>query len=195
MSTTKQTTTKKEVTPMTDKTTKNNQTTQTTTAPGKTTHSVTDGPRPNTITLRLQRTINAPAKRIYECFLDADAYAKWLPPHGFSGKVHKMEPKVGGTFRMSFSTIGRSWTQAFGGTYTDLKPYTRIVHTDHFETDDPSQKGEMTVTIDLTPVPGGTRLDITQAGIPKGPSASGAPIGWGQSLDNLASLCEQELPF
>ncbi|HUR62469.1 MAG TPA: SRPBCC domain-containing protein [Candidatus Thermoplasmatota archaeon] len=164
-------------------------------APGKTTHTVSDGPRPNTITLRLQRTIHAPAKRIYECFLDADAYAKWLPPHGFTGKVHSMEPRVGGSFRMSFSTIGRSWTQSFGGTYRELKPYSRIVHTDHFETDDPSQQGEMTVTIELTPVAGGTRVDITQAGIPKGPSASGAPIGWGQSLDNLASLCEQELPF
>ena len=169
--------------------------TTTPTPASKTTHTVTEGPRPNTITLRLQRTIKAPAQRIYECFLDPDAYAKWLPPHGFTGKVHAMAPKVGGDFRMSFSTINRSWTQSFGGKYTELKPYSRIVHTDHFETDDASQKGEMTVTIEFTPVADGTRVDITQAGIPKGPSASGAPIGWGQSLDNLANLCEQELPF
>lgn len=162
---------------------------------GKTVHDVQDGPRPNTITLRLSRIIHAPAERVYQAFLDPDAYAKWLPPHGFSGKVHKMEPKVGGQFRMSFSTINRSWTNFFGGTYTELVPHSKIVHTDHFESDDPSMQGEMTVTILLSPVPGGTRLDITQAGIPKGPSASGAPIGWGQSLDNLARLCEQELPF
>ncbi|HLF15897.1 MAG TPA: SRPBCC domain-containing protein, partial [Candidatus Thermoplasmatota archaeon] len=89
----------------------------------------------------------------------------------------------------------RGWTQAFGGTYLELKPYERIVHTDAFETDDPSQKGIMTVTIDLKEVPGGTEVNILQEGIPKGPAADGAPIGWGQSLDNLQRLCEQEVPF
>lgn len=162
---------------------------------GKTTATTSEGPRPNTLTLRLSRVIQAPPERIYQCFLDPDASAKWLPPHGFTGKVHGMEAKVGGKFRMSFSTINRSWTHFFGGTYRELVPGKRIVYTNHFETDDPSMQGEMLVTIDLTPVAGGTRLDITQAGIPKGPAADGSPIGWSQSLDNLAALCEQELPF
>lgn len=147
-----------------------------------------------TTTLRLQRTIKAPAERIYQCFLDPDAYAKWLPPHGFTGKVHAMEAKVGGSFRMSFSTINRGWTHFFNGTYRELVPNRRIVHTDRFE--DPAMgAGEMTVTIDLEPVKGGTRLSIVQSGIPAGPAGDGAPYGWSQSLDNLAALCEQELPF
>jgi uncharacterized protein YndB with AHSA1/START domain len=147
-----------------------------------------------TTTLRLERIIRAPAERIYQCFLDPDAYAKWLPPHGFTGKVHGMEPKVGGTFRMSFSTIDRRWTHFFHGSYKELVPGRRIVHTDRFE--DPAMgEGEMTVTIDLEPVEGGTRVRIVQSGIPRGPAADGAPYGWSQSLDNLAALCEQELPF
>lgn len=160
---------------------------------GATQATVTPGPD-GTTTLRLVRTIKAPPERVYQCFLDPDAYAKWIPPHGFTGKVHKMEPKVGGTFRMSFSTINRSWTHAFGGIYKELVPNRRIVHTDKFE--DPSMgEGEMTVTIDLKPVPGGTELTIVQSGIPKGPAGEGAPYGWSQSLDNLATLCEAELPF
>jgi uncharacterized protein YndB with AHSA1/START domain len=166
----------------------------TTTKHGATTATTSAGPRPDSLTLRLSRVIKAPPERIYQCFLDADAYAKWLPPHGFTGKVHKMEPKVGGSFRMSFSTINRSMTHFFGGTYKELVPNKRIVHTDRFE--DPAMgAGEMTVTIELTKVEGGTRVDIVQAGIPKGPAADGAPVGWSQSLDNLAALCEQELPF
>lgn len=160
---------------------------------GATTANVSAG-ADGTTTLRLVRIIKAPAERIYQCFLDPDAYAKWLPPHGFTGKVHHMEPKVGGAFRMSFSTINRSWSHAFGGKYIELTPYKRIVHTDKFE-DETMGKGTMTVTIDLKPVKGGTEITIVQAGIPKGPAAEGAPYGWSQSLDNLAALCEQELPF
>ena len=142
-----------------------------------------------TLTLRLTRVIKAPAERIYQCFLDADAYAKWLPPHGFTGKVHKMEPKVGGAYRMSFSTIDRKMTHFFGGKFVELVPNQRIVHTDRFE--DPAMGlSEMTVTIDLVPVQGGTRLEIEQRGIPAGPAADGAPYGWSQSLDNLAALCQ-----
>lgn len=147
-----------------------------------------------TVTLRLKRVLRAPPERIYQAFLDPDAYAKWLPPDGFVGQVHKMESKVGGTFRMSFSTVSKSWTNFFGGTYTELVPNRRIVHTDHFETDDPMMKGEMKVTIILTPVEGGTEISITQEGIPQ-PVASGSPYGWAQSLDNLARLVEPELPF
>lgn len=148
-----------------------------------------------TLTLHLVRVIKAPAERVYQAFLDADALAKWLPPNGFTGKVHKLDAKVGGSYRMSFSTINKSWTQAFGGKYKELVPNKRIVHTDKFETDDPTMQGEMEVTIDFKPVKEGTELTITQKGIPKGPSADGAPTGWSQSLDNLARLCEQELPF
>lgn len=160
---------------------------------GKTSATVTPA-ADGTTSLRLVRVIKAPAERIYQCFLDPDAYAKWIPPHGFTGKVHKMDPKVGGTFRMSFSTINRSWSHAFGGKYLELVPNKRIVHTDKFE-DESMGKGTMTVTIDLKPVKGGTELTIVQAGIPKGPAGEGAPYGWSQSLDNLATLCEQELPF
>ena len=157
---------------------------------GATTANVNGNPD-GTTTLRLTRVIKAPAERIYRCFLDADAYAKWLPPHGFSGKVHKMEPKVGGTYRMSFSTIDRKMTHFFGGKFVELVPNKRIVHTDRFE--DPAMGlSEMTVTIDLVPVKGGTELRIEQRGIPKGPAADGAPYGWSQSLDNLANLCEVE---
>ena len=157
---------------------------------GATTATVGGNPD-GTTTLRLTRVIKAPAERVYQCFLDADAYAKWLPPHGFTGKVHKMEPKVGGSYRMSFSTIDRKMSHVFGGRFVELVPNKRIVHTDKFE--DPAMgTSEMTVTIDLVPVKGGTRLDIEQRGIPKGPAADGAPYGWSQSLDNLAALCEVE---
>jgi uncharacterized protein YndB with AHSA1/START domain len=157
---------------------------------GATTAAVAGNPD-GTTTLRLTRVIKAPAERIYRCFLDADAYAKWLPPHGFSGKVHKMEPKVGGTYRMSFSTLDRKMTHFFGGRFVELVPNKRIVHTDKFE--DPAMgTSEMTVTIDLVPVKGGTELRIEQRGIPAGPAADGAPYGWSQSLDNLAALCEVE---
>ena len=157
---------------------------------GATTANVAGNPD-GTLTLRLTRVIKAPAERVYQCFLDADAYAKWLPPHGFSGKVHKMEPKVGGSYRMSFSTIDRKMTHFFGGKFVELVPNKRIVHTDKFE--DPAMGlSEMTVTIDLVPVKGGTELRIEQRGIPKGPAADGAPYGWSQSLDNLARLCEVE---
>jgi uncharacterized protein YndB with AHSA1/START domain len=156
--------------------------------------TVTLSKSPTSSSIRLVRTIKAPPERIYQAFLDPDAMAKWLPPHGFTGHVHHIEPKVGGTYRMSFSTLNRSWTHFFGGTYKELVPGKRIVHTDRFE--DPAMgKSEMTVTIDLKPVPGGTEVHILQEGIPAGPAADGAPYGWSQSLDNLVRLCEAELPF
>jgi len=162
---------------------------------GATTASTETNPD-GTLTLRLRRTIKAPAERIYQCFLDPDALAKWIPPHGFIGHVHKMEPKVGGSYRMSFSTINKSWTQSFGGTYQELVPGKRIRYTDAFESDDPAMaKAKMSVTIEFVPVKDGTELRIEQRGIPKGPAADGAPYGWSQSLDNLAHLCEAELPF
>ncbi|HEV8360194.1 MAG TPA: SRPBCC family protein [Candidatus Thermoplasmatota archaeon] len=148
-------------------------------------------------TLRLQRVFKAPAERIYQAFLDPDALAKWSPPHGFTGHVHHLDARVGGTFRMSFSTINRSFTHFFGGTYLELKPHERIVHTDKFEGDDPvfPSDHEMIVTITLRTVEGGTEVTIVQENIPPGPAAEGAPEGWKQSLDNLARLVEAELPF
>jgi uncharacterized protein YndB with AHSA1/START domain len=153
--------------------------------------------KPEMSTLRLTRVIKAPAERIYKAFLDPDALAKWLPPHGFTGHVDKLEPRVGGSYRMSFSTINRSWTQFFGGKYVELKPYEKIVHTDKFEGEIPDwPTGHvMTVTILLKPVKGGTEVNIEQGPLPKGPMSEGAPVGWGQSLDNLQRLCEQEVPF
>jgi len=161
---------------------------------GATTAIVTTSPQ-KTITLRLKRHIKASPEKIYKAFTDGDALAAWLPPHGFIGKMHSYEPKVGGKFRMSFYTATKSWQNTFGGTYEELVPYSKIVHTDKFETDDPSMQGEMRVTILLTAKDDGTLLEIEQAGIPAGPSASGAPYGWAQSLDKLAQLVEPELPF
>ena len=159
---------------------------------GDTTITLSKG---KTTSLRLVRVIKAPAERIYQCFLDPDAMAKWLPPNGFTGKVHSIDAKVGGSYRMSFNTIDRKWGHSFGGKYLELVPGRRIVHTDKFESDDPIMGGaDMKVTIDFKPVPGGTELTIVQEGIPAGPAADGAPYGWSQSLDNLARLCEAELP-
>jgi uncharacterized protein YndB with AHSA1/START domain len=170
-------------------------TASTTTKHGATTATTAEGPRPNTLTLRLVRVIKAPARRIYDCFLDADAMAKWMPPHGFTGHVHDNHAKVGGGYRMSFSTIDRSWKHTFTGAYLELVPGKRIRYTNKFEASDPVMPNtEMEVTIDFKPIKGGTELTIVQAGIPAGPAADGSPYGWSQSLDNLANLCEAELP-
>ncbi|MHB8603717.1 MAG: SRPBCC domain-containing protein [Thermoplasmatota archaeon] len=147
-----------------------------------------------TLTLRLKRHIKAKPEKIYDAFLDPDALAAWLPPHGMVARTHSLEPRVGGKFRMSFYTINKSWSNSFGGTYLELVPGKKIVHTDVFETDDPAMKGEMRVTITLKPVEGGTLIEIEQSGIPA-PVASGSPYGWSQSLDKLAQLVEPDLPF
>ena len=160
---------------------------------GLTTATVSTTPQ-KTVTLRLKRVIKASPEKIYKAFTDADALAAWLPPHGFVGKMHSFEPKVGGKFRMSFYTVTKSWENTFGGTYIELVPNRKIVHTDKFESDDPAMQGEMKVTILLSPHAEGTLLEITQEGIPP-MAASGAPYGWSQSLDKLAQLVEPELPF
>jgi uncharacterized protein YndB with AHSA1/START domain len=148
----------------------------------------------STVTLRLKRVIKATPEKIYKAFLDPDALAAWLPPHGMVARTHSMDARVGGTFRMSFYTVNKSWSSSFGGTYVELVPSKKIVHTDKFETDDPSMQGEMRVTIQLTPVAEGTLIEIVQEGIPA-PVAAGSPYGWSQSLDKLAQLVEPELPF
>jgi uncharacterized protein YndB with AHSA1/START domain len=147
-----------------------------------------------TATLRLSRVIKAKPEKVYGAFIDGDALAAWLPPHGFVGRMHSNDPRVGGTYRMSFHTVTKSWSHTFGGRWDELVPGKRIVHTDRFETDDPAMQGEMRVTIELTPVPEGTLVEIEQAGIPLA-VAGGSPYGWAQSLDKLAQLVEPDLPF
>ena len=161
---------------------------------GETTAIVNTNPN-KTVTLRLKRVIHAPPERVYQAFLDPDALAAWLPPHGMVARTHEMDARVGGKFRMSFYTVNKSWTSTFGGTYLELVPNKRIVHTDKFESADPSMQGELRVTITLTPVDGGTLVEVEQAGIPAGPMSGGAPYGWSQSFEKLAQLVEPELPF
>jgi uncharacterized protein YndB with AHSA1/START domain len=148
-----------------------------------------------TVTLRLKRVIHAPPEKIYKAFLDPDALAAWFPPHGFVARTHELDARVGGKVRFTFYTLSKSWSSTSSGTYLELVPNRRIVSTSRFETDDPTQRSQMRLTVTLTPVEEGTLVEIENAGIPAGPSASGAPYGWSQSLDKLAQLVEPELPF
>src|SRR3989304_3265814 len=144
----------------------------------------------STGTVRLSRVIKAPAERIYNVFLDPDAFAKWIPPGGYTGKVHAMEPKVGGTYRMSFTSLDKKDHSTFGGKYLELVPFTKIRYTDVFETDNPEMIGEMVTTITLRKVSGGTEVKIEHTGIPKLIPAEMAKMGWQSSLQNLAALVE-----
>lgn len=141
--------------------------------------------------VRLYRVIRAPAERIYRAFLDADALVKWMPPNGFTGKVHHIVPKVGGTYRMSFTNITTGQTHTFGGTYLELIPNERIRNTDRF--DDPNLPGEMVTTVSLKSVPCGTGLEIVQDGIPEAIPLEGCYLGWQESLTLLANLVEAEI--
>ena len=143
-------------------------------------------------TVHLHRVLRAPPERIYKAFLNADALAKWLPPHGFTCKVHHLEPKVGGTYRMSFSNFGTGSEQFFGGEYLELVPNERIRHTDQFE--DPNLPGEIQVTVSLIPVSCGTELNIVQEGIPEAIPVEMCYLGWQESLAQLATLVEAEIP-
>ena len=145
---------------------------------------------PNTI--RLHRVLRAPAERIYRAFLDADAMAKWLPPNGFTGKVHRLDAKVGGTYQMSFTNFGTGRSHSFGGKYLDLVPHERIRHTDTF--DDPNLPGEMQTTITLKKVSCGTELNIVHEGIPEVIPPEACCLGWQESLTLLAKLVEAEIP-
>ena len=146
----------------------------------------------NTHTIRLHRVFGAPAERVYRAFLDADAMAKWLPPNGFTGKVHHADAKVGGTFKMSFTNFGTGKSHSFGGSYLELTPHERIRYTDKF--DDPNLPGEIMVTINLKPVSCGTEVHITQEGIPAVIPAEACYMGWQESLILLAKLVEPEIP-
>lgn len=147
---------------------------------------------PETHTIRLHRVLRAKPERVYRAFLDADAKAKWLPPHGFTGKVHHIDPKVGGTYRMTFTNFTTGSSHSFGGTYVELVPHERIRYTDKFE--DPNLPGEMQVTILLKEVFCGTELNITQEGVPAMIPAEACYMGWQESLILLAQLVEPEIP-
>jgi uncharacterized protein YndB with AHSA1/START domain len=146
----------------------------------------------NTNEVRLHRVLRAPAERIYRAFLDADAMAKWLPPNGFTGKVHQMEAKVGGTYKMSFTNFGTGKSHSFGGAYVELKPHERIRYTNKF--DDANLPGQMQTTIVLRQVFCGTEVNITQEGIPAMIPAEACYLGWQESLALLAKLVEAEIP-
>jgi len=145
-----------------------------------------------TNTVRLHRVLRASPEKIYRAFLDPDAMVKWLPPHGFTGKVHQMDARVGGTYRMSFTNFGSGNTHSFGGKYLELVPNKHICHTDQFE--DSNLPGEMQTTISLTSVSCGTEVDIVQEGIPEAIPTEACYLGWQESLTLLAQLVEAEIP-
>ncbi len=145
----------------------------------------------STNTVRLHRVLRAPAERIYRAFLDADAMTKWLPPDGFTGKVHHLEARVGGMYRMSFTNFTNGHSHSFGGTYLELVPNERICHTDKF--DDPNLPGEMRTTIVFKPVLCGTEISVTQEGIPAMIPTEMCYLGWQESLALLARLVEAEI--
>ena len=143
-------------------------------------------------TIKLHRVLRAPADRVYRAFLDPDALAKWLPPNGFTCKVHEMNAKVGGGFRMSFTNFSSGKSHSFGGTYIDLTSHERIRYTEKF--DDPNLPGEMQTTIALKKVSCGTEVTIVQEGIPAAIPAEACYLGWQESLVSLAKLVEPEIP-
>jgi len=144
-----------------------------------------------TNTIRMHRVLRAPGERIYRAFTSPDAFAKWLPPHGFFGKVHQMDPKVGGIYRMSFTNLTTGHSHAFGGRYLELVPGERLRYTAVFE--DPHMPGEMTTTVDLAKVLVGTDIRIEQSGIPAMIPVEACHLGWQESLALLAQLVEPEI--
>jgi uncharacterized protein YndB with AHSA1/START domain len=142
-------------------------------------------------TIRLHRVFKTTPERLYKAFLDPDAMAKWLPPHGFTGKVHQMDARVGGTYKMSFTNFSTGSSHSFGGEYLELVPGKRIVHTDRF---DSGLVGTMTVTVEMKKVIVGTELNVTQEGVPDAIPAEACYLGWGESLELLKLLVEPEIP-
>lgn len=145
-----------------------------------------------TNSIRLHRVLRAPPGRVYRAFLDPDAMAKWLPPNGYTGKVHHADVRVGGSYKMSFTNFASGHSDSFGGEYLELVPNERIRHTDRF--DDPKLPGEMHTTISLKPVSCGTELSIMQEGIPEAIPPEACCLGWQESLTLLAKLVEAEIP-
>ncbi len=142
-------------------------------------------------TIRLHRVLRAAPERVYRAFLDADAMAKWLPPNGFTGKVHHLDAKVGGTHKMSFTNFTTGKSHAFGGRYLEMRPNELIRYTDKF--DDPNLPGEMQVTVTLKKVSCGTELTIVQEGVPEVIPAEACYLGWQESLAQLANLVDPEI--
>lgn len=146
----------------------------------------------STHTIRLHRVLRSAPEKVYRAFLDPDAMSKWLPPHGFTGKVHHADAKVGGTFKMSFTNFTTQKGHSFGGSYLELVPNERIRYTDKF--DDPNLPGEIQVTVTLKPVSCGTEVHIVQEGVPTIIPADACYIGWQESLTQLALLVEPDIP-
>jgi uncharacterized protein YndB with AHSA1/START domain len=147
---------------------------------------------PATYTIRLHRVLRSTPERIYRAFLDADAKVKWLPPNGFTAKVHHLDAKVGGTYRMTFTNFTTGKGHSFGGTFLELVPNERLVYTDRFE--DPNLPGEILVTIELKEVFCGTELKVTQENVPAMIPAEACYLGWQESLMLLGQLVEAEIP-
>ena len=147
--------------------------------------------RVSTNTVRLHRVLSAKPEKVYRAFLDADAMAKWLPPNGFTCKVHTMDAKVGGWYRMSFTNFTTGRAHSFGGEFLELVPYDRIRYTDKF--DDPNLPGEIMVTVTLKAVSVGTEISIVQEGLPAVIPLEACYLGWQQSLINLEKLVEPEI--
>lgn len=146
----------------------------------------------NTSTIKLHRVLQAPPERVYKAFIDAAAMAKWLPPNGFTCQVHHLDPKVGGTYKMSFTNFTSGKSHSFGGKYLELKPNELLRYSDSF--DDPNLPGEMTTTVTLKKVSVGTELNIVQEGVPAAIPAEACYLGWQESLKLLAQLVEPEIP-
>jgi uncharacterized protein YndB with AHSA1/START domain len=143
-------------------------------------------------TIRLHRVLRAAPERVYRAFLDRDAMAKWLPPYGFTGNVHHADAKVGGTYQMSFTNFTTGKSHSFGGRYLELTPNERIRYTDKF--DDPNLPGEMQTTVTLKKVSCGTELSVVQEGVPDVIPAEACYLGWQESLAQLATLVDPEIP-
>ena len=143
-------------------------------------------------TVRLHRVLRANPERVYRAFLEADALAKWLPPFGFTCKVHQLDAKVGGRYKMSFTNFGSGKGHSFGGEYRELVPFQTIIYTDSF--DDPNLPGEMRTTVTLKQVSCGTELGVVQEGVPEAIPVEMCYLGWQESLVQLAKLVEPEIP-
>jgi uncharacterized protein YndB with AHSA1/START domain len=146
----------------------------------------------STHTIRLHRVLRSTPEKVYRAFLEPTAITKWIPPFGFTATVHHSDPKVGGTFRMSFTNFGTGASHSFGGTYLELVPHERLRYTDKF--DDPNLPGEMVVTVTLKKVSCGTELHVVQEGVPAVIPEEACYLGWQESLIQLAQLVEPEIP-
>ena len=145
-----------------------------------------------TNTVRLHRVLRTTPERLYRAFLEAEAMAKWLPPHGFTGKVHHLEPRVGGTYKMSFTNFATGKSHTFGGTFLELVPHERLRYTDSF--DDPNLPGVIHTTVLLRQVFCGTELTVEQTGLPAAIPVEACYLGWQESLALLTLLVEPEIP-